>query len=332
MDVKQIIQQFKDKQPKPLYLVHGEEAYYIDVIAEAASKYLLDENEKEFNFTTVYGKDVDTEQLLGQLKQYPMMADFQLVLLKEAQDVKNWEVLEHYFANPVPTTVFVICHKYKKIDGRKKFAQLLKKNAVSFESKKLFENQVDAWVQQFVKSKGFSISAKASLLLVDALGVDLGKIAKEIEKLAIILEKGTEINEVHIEENIGISKDYNQFELVNAIGKRDVPKAYKIIHYFEQNPKAAHISLIIPTLFSFYDKLMRAHFLGIRDAQKFAMTFRLPPFVCKDYIKAMQIYKPKKIAKNITLLHEYDLKSKGFSKGNATDADLLKELIYQLTN
>ncbi len=332
MDVKQIVQQFKDKKPEPLYLLHGEEAYYIDVISNAAAEHLLEEHEKEFNFTTVYGKDVDALQLLGQLKQYPMMADYQLVILKEAQDLKNWDVLENYFSNPAPTTVFIICHKYKKIDGRKKYAQVLKKKALTFESKKLYENQVDTWIQQFVKSKGFTISPKASLLLVDALGTDLGKIAKEIEKLAIILEKGTEINEVHIEENIGISKDYNPFELVNAIGSRDIQKAYQIIHYFEKNPKAAHISQIIPTIFSFFDKLMRAHFLGIRDTQKFAATFRLPPIVCKDYIRSMQIYKPKKIAKNITLLHEYDLKSKGFNKGNATDADLLKELIYQITH
>lgn len=330
LDVKQIIKQFKDKTPEPIYLLHGEESYYIDKITDAAIEYTLEDHERDFNQTIVYGKDADLNDLQAQLKQFPMMAERQLVILREAQEVKDWTPLEGYLTNPVPTSVFVICHKHKKADSRKRFYKLIQKSGVTFESKKLYENQVDAWIKQHLKDKGFTISSKATILLVDFLGADLGKIAKELEKLTIVLEKGTEINDVHIEENIGISKDYNPFELSNAVAKRDILKAHKIINYFEQNPKATHITVLIPTIFSFFERLMKAHFLKTKDPYQLQSALRIPPFVAKETITAMQIYKPKKIAKNIALLHQYDLKSKGINRGPATDSDLLRELIYQL--
>lgn len=330
MDASQIIKEFKAKEAKPLYFLHGDESFYIDQIADAAIKYVLEESERDFNQTILYGKDADMNALQEQVKQYPMMAEKQLVILKEAQDVRDWSMLEPYFENPTDTTVFIMCHKHKKVDKRKKFFKLLQKNAVIFESKKLYENQVDGWIIKYLKSKGYTINQKATMLLIDFLGSDLGKISKELDKLALVLEKGTEISEVHIEENIGISKDYNTFELSNAIAKRDILKAHKIINYFEQNPKAAHISMIIPTIFSFFERLMKVHFAGTNDVKQLQSKLGMNYYAAMETVKAKNIYKPKKIAKNISLLHEYDLKGKGVNRGPGSDADLLRELIYQL--
>lgn len=329
-EVSDIIQQFKDKKPRPIYWLHGEEPFYIDKISNAATSVLLEEHEKDFNQTIVYGKDTDLNALLGQLKQFPMMSDFQLVVLKEAQDVKNWEVLESYFEQPVPSTVFVICHKYKKADARKKFIKSIQKTGVVFESKKIYENQMDGWIRNFLKSKNFTISVKASALLIDFLGNDLSKVVNELEKLSIVLAPETEINETHIEENIGISKDYNPFELSNSVAKRDVLKAYKIINYFDQNPKAAHITMLIPSLFGFFERLMRAHFMGIKNSNDAQSKLRMNYYAAQELVAAMRIYNPKKIAVNISILHEYDLKSKGINRGPGSDADLLRELIFQL--
>lgn len=329
-EVKDIIQQFKDKKPKPIYWLHGEEPFYIDEISNAATSLLLEEHERDFNQAVVYGKDTDLSVLLGQLKQFPMMADYQLVVLKEAQEVKNWDALESYFEQPVPTTVFIICHKYKKADARKKFIKNIQKNGIVYESKKIYENQMEAWIRNFLRTKNFTISVKASALLIDFLGNDLSKVVNELEKLSIVLASGTEINETHIEENIGISKDYNPFELSNAIAQRDILKANKIINYFDQNPKAAHITMLIPSIFGFFERLMRAHFMGIKNSNDAQSKLRLNYYAAQELVAAMRIYNPKKIAANIAILHEYDLKSKGLNRGPGSDADLLRELIYQL--
>lgn len=330
MEYAEIIKLIKAKTPPPLILVHGEEPYYIDLVSEAATKHLLEEHEKDFNQTIIYGKDVDISRLLEQVKQYPMMSERQVVIIKEAQDVKNWDLMERYFENPVPSTILIICHKYKKADKRKKFVKLIEKNGAVIESKKLYENQVAPWIQQYLKTIGFTITPKASALLVDFLGTNLSKIAKELEKLSIVLEKGTQISDVHIEENIGISKDYNPFELANAVAKRDIHKAHKIINYFEQNPKVAHPASLIPNLFNVFDRLMRAYFLKIRDARQLQSALGVNYYAAQDIIAGLKIYNPKIIARNITLLHEYDLKSKGFKRGSSSDADLMRELLYQL--
>ena len=331
-DLKNILKSIKDKTCKPVILAHGEEPYYIDLIVDSAIKFTLEDSERDFNQTIVYGKDVDLDLLLGQLKQYPMMAEKQLVILKEAQDVKNWQPLEDYLSNPVPTTLFVIAHKHKKADSRKKFVKNIKQSGHLYESKKLYENQVGQWISVYVKKKGFQINDKASQLLIDFLGTNLGKLSSELDKLSIVLEAGTTISEIHIEENIGISKDYNSFELSNAIAKRDVLKSYKIINYFEQNPKATHITLLLPTIYTFFERLMKAHFIKEKDPFKLAGSLGIPPFVAKEVVRALPLYSPKKIAKNIVLLHEYDMKSKGVNRGPGSDWELLKELVYQLTH
>lgn len=330
MKANDIIKQFKDKTPKPLYLLHGDEGFYIDEIIEAAEKHLLEEHEKDFNLTIVYGKDANINHLQEQVKRFPMMAERQLVIVKEAQYIRSWEVLEPYFEDPTFSTVLIIAHKHKKADSRKKWFKSIKKNGVVFESKKLYENQIGGWIVDHLKTKGYKINQKATMLLVEFLGTDLGKIAKELEKLTIVLQEGTEINEVHIEENIGISKDYNVFELTNALGTRDILKANKIIHYFEQNPKAAPLAALIPLLFSFHERLMKAHFSKINDVKQLMSKLRMSYPAAKETLQAKRIYGPKKLAQNIAVLQEYDLRSKGIKRGSGTDADLLRELIYLL--
>lgn len=330
MKTSDIIKQFKDKTPKPLYLLHGDEGFYIDEIIDGAEKYLLEEHERDFNLTVVYGKDANVDHLQEQVKRFPMMAERQLVIVREAQYIRSWEALESYFEQPSPTTVLIIAHKHKKVDSRKKWFKSIKKNGVIFESKKLYENQIGEWIVGHLKTKGYTINQKATMLLVEFLGTDLGKIAKEVEKLTIILEKGTEINEVHIEENIGISKDYNAFELTNALGTRDIMKANKIINYFEQNPKAAPLAALIPLLFSFHERIMKAHVSKISDIKGLMSNLRMSYPAAKETMQAQRIYNVKKLAKNIAILQQYDLKSKGINRGSGTDADLLRELIYLL--
>lgn len=333
LSAREIIKAIDKKEFNPIYLLHGEESYYIDQITAAIQENALAEHERDFNQTIVYGKDVDLLSLLGQLKQYPMMSERQLVILKEAQDIKDWTPLENYLSDPIPSTVFVICYKHKKADTRKKYVKSIQQGkGIIFESKKLYENQLDGWVNTFLKEKDFYISPKASTLLIEAIGADLSRLSAELEKLTIVLQKGTTINEIHIEENIGISKDYNPFELANAIAKRDVEKSFKIISYFEKNPKAAHITMLIPNIYNLFERLMKAHFMKIRDANQLQSALKVNFYVAKEMMQAMQIYKPKKIAANISLLHDYDLKSKGMNRGSASDADLLRELVYQLTH
>jgi len=328
--VKEIIKQFKDKNPKPLYLLHGEEPYYIDEITDAATKYVLEDHEKDFNFTLLYGKDVDLSQLLEHVKRYPMMAEKQLIIVKEAQDVRNWDAFNGYFENPTSSTVLILAHKYKKAPANKKFFKLIKKNGEIFESKKLYENQVDAWIMNYLKERGYTITQKATMLLVESLGADLSKIANELKKLAIILGDVKAIDETHIEKNIGISKDYNAFELTNAIASRDVLKANKIINYFEQNPKAAHIVTLIPLIFNFHERLMKAHFSNANDINSLMSSLRMSYPAAKEVMQAKRIYPVKKVANNIVLLQEFDLKSKGINRGPGSDADLLRELIFLL--
>lgn len=328
--VTNIIKQFKDKAPLPLYLLHGEEAYYIDEVTDAATKYILEEHEKDFNLTILYGKDVNLDQLQEQVKQFPMMSERQVVIVKEAQYVKNWDLLLSYFENPNQTTVLILAHKHKPVDKRKKFVKLFQKNGVILESKKLYDSQIDGWISNYLRTKGYSIEPKAVMLLSEFLGTDLGKIVKEVEKLAIVLEKGSTITSKDIEKNIGFSKDYNAFELINAIAAKDILKANRIINYFEQNPKATHITVLVGVLFSFFNNLMKAHFSGARDINGLMSQLKMPYPAAKDVMKAKMLYNQKITARNITYIHQYDLKSKGIERGPGTDADLLRELIYLL--
>ena len=330
MDHKAIIRSIKERNFERIYFLHGEEPFYIDLITNAIIEYALEENEKDFNQSIFYGKDSDVQAIIADAKGFPMMASRRVVIIKEAQDLKKIEELESYFNNASDQTVFVVNYKYKKFDSRKKVFKAASKNGIVFQSAKIPEYKLLDWINMFVKEKGFAIKPKAAMLLMEFLGNDLSKISNELEKLEILIEKGITINEEHIEENIGISKDYNSFELVNAIGIRDVSKANKIVDYFNHNPKATPLIVVISNLFNHFQKLMKIHFLENKSREGLASVLRVPPFVVGELQKSARIYNPKKIAANIAILHEYDLKAKGIGNASAKDGELLKEMIYRL--
>lgn len=313
-----------------IYFLHGEEPYFIDVLTKAIQENALEESERDFNQSILYGKDAEVLSLISELKSYPMMAERRLVILKEAQYFKAIEQLESYLENPANSTIFVICYKYKTFDARKKTLKNALKNGVVFKSEKVKEYQLAEWIQQNVKSSGYEMTSKACMLMVESLGNDLGRIVKELEKLAVLIEKGTTINDKHIEENIGISKDYNVFELTNAVANKDNLKALKIVDYFEHNPKAADLVFVISNLFKFFSQIMRIHFLPNKSREAVAKALGVHPFVAGELTNAKNKYDPRKIAANIALIHEYDLKSKGVRNTSATQGELMRELVYQL--
>ncbi len=330
MDHKLLLKEIRNKKFEKIYFLHGEEPYFIDVLTKAIQDNALEESERDFNQSILYGKDAEVLSLISELKSYPMMAERRLVILKEAQYFKAIEQLESYLENPANSTIFVICYKYKTFDARKKTLKNALKNGVVFKSEKVKEYQLAEWIQQYIKTKGYELTSKACMLLIESLGNDLGRIVKELEKLAVLIEKGTIINENHIEENIGISKDYNVFELTNAVANKDNLKALKIVDYFEHNPKAADLVFVISNLFKFFSQIMRIHFLPNKSREAVARALGVHPFVAGELTNAKNKYDPRKIAANIALIHEYDLKSKGVGNTSATQGELMREMVYQL--
>lgn len=330
MDHKLLLKEIRNKKFEKIYFLHGEEPYFIDVLTKAIQDNALEESERDFNQSILYGKDAEVLSLISELKSYPMMAERRLVILKEAQYFKAIEQLESYLENPANSTIFVICYKYKTFDARKKTLKNALKNGVVFKSEKVKEYQLAEWIQQYIKTTGYELTSKACMLLIESLGNDLGRIVKELEKLAILIEKGTIINENHIEENIGISKDYNVFELTNAVANKDNLKALKIVDYFEHNPKAADLVFVISNLFKFFSQIMRIHFLPNKSREAVAQALGVHPFVAGELTNAKNKYDPRKIAANIALIHEYDLKSKGVGNTSATQGELMREMVYQL--
>ncbi len=330
MDYANILKNIQSKQFEKFYLLHGEEGYFMDVITKMLIDNVLEEHERDFNQSIYYGKDCDILNVISDAKGYPMMAERKLVIIKEAQDIKpsDFDLIEKYLNDPSEQTIFVLNYKYKKFDSRKKVFKLAQKVGLVFHSEKVKEWNLSKWISDFVKSKGFGITEKASMLLAEFLGTDLSLISKEIDKLSLLIEKGTTINDVHIEDNIGISKDYNMFELSNAFSVRDIQKTYRIIDYFEHNPKAGNIIPIISMLFNSHIQLMKYHF--ITNKQNAARELRVAPFLVNKIAQTAKIYNPKKIAYNISVLHEYDLKSKGVGNSNFSQGELMKEMFYKL--
>ncbi len=330
MDHKLLLKEIRNKKFEKIYFLHGEEPFFIDVLTKAIQDNALEESERDFNQSILYGKDAEVLSLISELKSYPMMAERRLVILKEAQYFKAIEQLESYLENPANSTIFVICYKYKTFDARKKTLKNALKNGVVFKSEKVKEYQLAEWIQQYIKTTGYELTSKACMLLIESLGNDLGRIVKELEKLAVLIEKGTIINENHIEENIGISKDYNVFELTNAVANKDNLKALKIVDYFDHNPKAADLVFVISNLFKFFSQIMRIHFLPNKSREAVAQALGVHPFVAGELTNAKNKYDPRKIAANIALIHEYDLKSKGVGNTSATQGELMREMVYQL--
>jgi DNA polymerase-3 subunit delta len=311
----------------------GEEPYYIDAISDYIEKNVLAEEEKGFNQMVLYGRDVTIEDIVSNAKRFPMMAERQVVIVKEAQDLsRTIEKLASYAANPQPSTVLVINYKYKKIDKRKALYKTIKKAGVVFESKKLYENQVADWIRRVLGGKQYSIAPKAAQMLVEFLGTDLNKINNELEKLQILLPKGPQISPEHIEENIGISKDYNNFELRKAVGERNQLKAYKIAKYFADNPKDNPMVVTVSLLFNFFSQLLHYHGLNDKSPRNVASALRVNPYFVNEYVAAARNYPMRKVSQVVAVLRDFDVKSKGVGASNISQADLLKELLVRIFN
>lgn len=332
-DVKQLVTDIKNGHLKPIYFLMGEESYYIDKISDYIESNVLAEDEKGFNQMTLYGRDITIDDIVSNAKRYPMMAERQVVIIKEAQDLsRNIEKLVSYANNPQPTTVLVVNYKYKKLDKRKALYKAINKVGVIYESKKLYENQVADWIRRVLAPKNYTISPKASQMLVEFLGTDLSKISNEIEKLQIILPKGSQITPELIEENIGISKEYNNFELRKAIGERNVIKAHKIVNYFAENPKDHPMVVTVTLLFSYFSQLLHFHGLSDKSPRHVASALRVNPYFVNDYVVAARNFPMRKVSAVIALLREFDVKSKGVGANAVPQGDLLKELLFRIFN
>ncbi len=330
-EVKQLVADIKNKKLKPIYFLMGEEAYYIDKISDFIEASVLAEEDRGFNQMVLYGRDVSVDDIVGNAKRYPMMAEYQVIIVKEAQDLsRTIENLAKYAENPQPTTVLVVNYKYKKIDKRKALYKTLKKTGVVYESKKLYENQVADWIRRVLSPKKYTISPKAAQMLVEFLGTDLSKINNELEKLQIILPEGTQISPDHIEENIGISKDYNNFELRKAVGERNAIKAHKIVNYFADNPKDNPMVVTVLLLFNFFSQLLHFHGLKDKSPRSVASALKINPYFVKEYITAARNFPMRKVSVVVATLREFDVKGKGVGSNAVPQGDLLKELMVRI--
>ena len=332
MNFEQIISDLKNKIYKPIYFLSGDEPYFIDLITKYIHDNVLSDAEKSFNQTVMYGKEAEIHTVIDTAKRFPMMANHQVVIVKEAQNIKNIDDLIHYVNAPLKSTLLVINYKYKTLDKRKKLYKAINENGILYESKKLYDNEVPGWINGYLKNKNRTIDPNAGMLLTEYLGNDLSKIANELEKLIITLPDGEfNITTSHIERNIGISKDYNNFELHKALTQKNVLKANRIVNYFGHNPKDNPFTLTISTLYYFYSKVLTYHFIkDRRDRKNVAATLKVSPYFVGDYEKAAKNYNPQKTVEVIGLLREYDLKSKGFNNVSTSHGELLKELVYKI--
>lgn len=330
-DFEKIMSDLQKRVFHPVYFLMGEEPYYIDKISDYIEKNALEEAEKSFNLTVVYGLDTDMANIINAAKRYPMMSEYQVVIVKEAQNIKNIDNLVYYVQAPLKSTILVINYKYKKLDKRTKFYTTLSKNATVFESKKLYDNQIPDWISGYLKQNGLVIQPEAAVLLSEYLGNDLNKIVNELEKLKIsIPENEKKINTLHIERNIGISKDFNNFELQNALINKDVLKANRIINYFGKNPKSNPMVLTITWLYYFFSRVLIYHSLKDKSRNNIAAALKINHYFIKDYQHAAASYSFKKTKNIISLLRKYDLKSKGVGNVSSPEGELLKELVYKI--
>ena len=329
-EVNTIVSAIKKGDIKPIYFLMGEESYYIDKLSDFIEETVLDEAERGFNQQVMYGRDATIEDIVASAKRYPMMAERQVLIVKEAQDLsRTIEKLVSYAENPQPTTVLVFNYKYKKLDKRKKLYKAIAQSGLIFESKKLYENQVSDWIRRVLSGKNYKIEPKAAQMLVEFLGTDLSKISNELDKLMLILPSGTIINPIHIEENIGISKDFNNFELRKAIGEKDTLKANRIIAYFAENPKNNPLVMTISLLNGFFTQLLLFHGLTDKSKNSVAKSLGVSPFFIDEYFLAGRNYPMRKVAQIIAFLRDADVKSKGVG-ANQSNEDVLKELLFKI--
>jgi DNA polymerase-3 subunit delta len=325
-----ILADLKNQIYYPVYLLYGEEPFFIDQLSDYLEQHVLSEQEKEFNQTIVYGRDSDVVSIISMARRYPMMANYQVIIVKEAQELDHIEEFETYVTNPLKSTLLVICYKYGKIDKRKSFPKAVDRNGILFESARLYDNKIPDWIENYLARLDYTISAKASAMLLEFLGNDLSKIVNEIEKLTINIPKGSMINEDYVERNIGISKDFNVFELQKALGRKEAARAHQIIFYFAANPRENPMVKVIPILYAFFSKVLLYHYLQDKSRNNAAAALSVNPFFLQDYQTAARNYPVSKLFQVISVLREYDLKSKGVDNASATDGELMKELVFRI--
>jgi DNA polymerase-3 subunit delta len=333
MTFDKIITELKSKKFAPVYLLMGEEAYYVDKISDYISKNILSEEEKAFNQTVMYGKDYDAAAVINIAKRFPMMSEYQVVIVREAQNLGNIDDLIYYVSQPLKSTILVLCYKHKKFDKRKKLYKEIDSKGIIFESKKLYEDKIPGWIDQHLVSRGYSIKPQASLLLTEHLGNNLQKIDMELQKLIITLpDDEKQISSKHIEENIGISKDFNNIELQKALVDKDALKAFRIVDYFGHNQKNNPIVVTITSLYFFFSKVFLYGVMKDKSQQNVAEKLKIHSFFVRDYQQAARTFPPPKSAQIIHLLREYDMKSKGVNNLSVPPGELLKELVYRILN
>jgi DNA polymerase-3 subunit delta len=330
MSVEKIISEWKKKAFKSVYWLEGEEEYFIDKAINYAEHNILSEADSSFNLSIFYGKDANWADVINSCRRYPMFSERQVIILKEAQQMKDIEKLEPYVENPSATTVLIVSYKDKKLDARKKFTKLIKEKGVLLTTKKIYDSQLPGWTHELLQTKGLNITPKALNLLVDHIGNDLTRIENEIEKITLNLHERKNITEHDIEEYVGVSKDFNVFELQTALAKKDIAAAIRIIQYFESNPKAAPIQLILPSLYSFFSRVFMVFGAGTGDEKSIAAAIGVNPFFIKDYMQAAKLYTYTGIEKALLLLHNYNLKSVGINSAGTEDASLLKEMVLKM--
>lgn len=330
MSAEKIIAGWKKNIFKPFYWLEGEEEFYIDLVVDHAEYNILSEADASFNLTVFYGKDANWTEVVNACSRYPMFAERQVVILKEAQQMKEIDRLENYITNPLASTVLVVSYKGKTIDGRSKLAKLLKLHGEVLTAKKLYDNQLPAWTAEYIQSKGYSITPRAVNLLVDHIGNDLSRIANELEKVSMNLGDTKNITEDDIEKYVGISKEYNVFELQQALSNKDLAKAITIIQYFEGNPKAAPIQMVLPALYNHFSKVLSVFQMPDKTEKALRPMFYNNPYAARQALETVLNYSYSGVEQTLMLLHEYNLKSVGINSMGVSDASLMKELAVKI--
>ena len=335
-ELELIFKNIKTKEFLPIYFFHGEEAYYIDIAVKALENDVLTEDEKAFNQTVVYGKDTNYNEILALAKQYPMMGDKQLIIVKEAQDLKfndeETKILEKYVENPVESTILVFAHKHKKVDSRKKVFKTLDKAKMLFHSEPVKDYNLAKWIDDEARNLQIKLAPGISQLLADYLGNDLSRIANELNKMKLVLKDGEVLDGKLVETHIGISKEFNVFELQKALGKKDANTAFKIAYYMGKNPKTNPIVMTIGNLYNFFSNVVLYHTVSHQSPPTIASELGINPYFVKDYAEAARLYPLKFATRIISVLREIDLKSKGLGAVNMDEGELLKEMVYKIIN
>lgn len=331
-----ILKNIKNKEVLPIYFFHGEEAYFIDVAVKALEHNFLEEDEKAFNQTVTYGKDTSYQEVLSLARQFPMMGDKQVIIVKEAQDLRFNEeenrILESYVENPVPSTVLVFAHKHKKLDSRKKAAKALDKAKALFLSESVKESNLPKWISDECAKFKINTAPNISHLLAEYLGNDLSRIVNELNKLKIILKEGEILDGTIVENHIGISKEYNIFELQKALGTKNANTAFKIAHFMGKNPKNNPFVMMLASLYNYFSNVIIYQTMAGQSPQTIASQMGVNPYFIKDYAESARLYPLKHATRVISILREFDMKGKGLGAVNMGEAELIRELVYKIIN